>query len=167
MLLAKLGADRVGQRQTLVLLSALGAVGGSAVLLPLSGSLLVGIAFFAMWNGMGRDRGAASMLEQAVLPATATDDTRTTAFARYNALQDTGNALGFLLVAALLAVPIGIAAPGAEKAGELRIILAVYPATSLVSIALYARLSSSVEVSTHNRRVRLSLDGRRVVTRLS
>jgi len=168
MLLATLGADRVGRRRSLVLLSALGAVGGSAVLLPLSASLLVGIAFFAMWNGMGRDRGAASMLEQAVLPATATDDTRTTAFARYNALQDTGNALGFLLVAALLAVPLGMArAPGAEKAGEFRIILAVYPATSLVSIALYARLSSLVEPPTPTRRFRLSRDGRRVVTRLS
>jgi len=167
MLLATLGADRVGRRQSLVLLSALGVVGGSAVLLPLSASLLIGIAFFAMWNGMGRDRGAASMLEQAVLPATATDETRTTAFARYNALQDTGNALGFLLVAALLAVPIGMAAPGAETAGGLRTILAVYPATSLVSIALYARLSSLVEAPTHTRRLRLSRDGRRVVTRLS
>ena len=81
MLLATLGADRAGRRRSLVLLSALGVVGGSAVLLPLSASLLVGIAFFAMWNGMGRDRGPASMLEQAVLPTTATDDIRTTAFA--------------------------------------------------------------------------------------
>ena len=106
MLLATLGADRVGRRRALVLLSALGAVGGTAVLWPLPALLLIGVAFFAMWNGMGRDRGAASMLEQAVLPATATEHTRTTVFARYNALQDTGNALGFLLVSALLAVPI-------------------------------------------------------------
>jgi MFS family permease len=167
MLLATLGADRVGRRQSLVLLSALGVVGGSAALLPLSASLLIGFAFVAMWNGMGRDRGPASMLEQAVLPTTATDETRTTAFARYNALQDTGNALGFLLVAALLTVPIGMAAPGVEEASEFRIILAVYPVTSLVSIALYVRLSSLVEAPTHTRRFPLSRDGRRVVTRLS
>lgn len=167
MLLATLGADRAGRRRTLVLLSAVGALGGTAVLLPLPASLLIGIAFFAMWNGMGRDRGAASMLEQAMLPATATEHTRTTAFARYNASQDAGNALGFLLVAALLAVPIWTAEPTAANASQLRIILAVYPATSLASIALYARLSSSLEAPTGIRRSTLSREGRRVVTGLS
>ena len=167
MLLATLGADRAGRRRSLVLLSALGAVGGSAVLLPLPASLLVAMAFIAMWNGMGRDRGAASMLEQAILPATATDDTRTTAFARYNALQDTGNALGFLLVAAFLAVPIWMAAPVPASAGRLRVILAVYPATSLISLALYARLSSSLEAPADTRQSPLSREGRRVVARLS
>ena len=73
MLLATLGADRVGRRRALVLLSALGAVGGTTVLWPLPALLLIGVAFCAMWNGMGRDRGAASMLEQAMLPATATE----------------------------------------------------------------------------------------------
>ena len=163
MLLATLGADRVGRRRALVLLSALGAVGGTAVLWPLPALLLIGVAFFAMWNGMGRDRGAASMLEQAMLPATATEHTRTTVFARYNALQDTGNALGFLLVSALLAVPIWTAEPSPANRGELRL----YPASSLASIALYACLSSSVEAPTGIRRSPLSREGRRVVTRLS
>jgi MFS family permease len=167
MLLATLGADRVGRRRTLVLLSALGAVGGTVVLWPLPELPLVCIAFFAMWNGMGRDRGPASMLEQAMLPATATEETRTTAFARYNALQDAGNALGFLLVAGMLAVPIGIAALAGAGAGELRIILAIYPVTSLAAIALYASLSSAVEAPVAIRRAPLSREGRRVVTRLS
>ena len=167
MLLATLGADRVGRRRALVLLSALGAVGGTAVLWPLPALLLIGVAFFAMWNGMGRDRGAASMLEQAMLPATATEHTRTTVFARYNALQDTGNALGFLLVSAVLAVPIWTAERSQANTGELRLMLAVYPAASLASIALYACLSSSVEAPTDIRRSPLSREGRRVVTRLS
>ena len=87
MLLATLGPDRVGRRRALVVLSALGAVGGTVVLWPLPELLLISIAFLAMWNGMGGDRGPASMLEQAILPATSTEQTRTTAFARYNALQ--------------------------------------------------------------------------------
>jgi len=167
MLLATLGADRVGRRRALVVLSTLGAVGGAVVLWPLPELLLIGIAFFAMWNGMVRDRGPASMLEQAILPATATEHTRTTAFARYNALQDVGNALGFLLVAGMLAVPIWSAAPAGTNARELRIILAIYPVTSLAAIALYAGLSSSVEAPTAIRRAPLSREGRHVVTRLS
>ena len=83
-----------------------------------------------------------------MLPATATEHTRTTVFARYNALQDTGNALGFLLVAGMLAVPIWIAEPAPTNAGELRIILAIYPATSLAAIVLYAGLSPPVEAPT-------------------
>jgi predicted MFS family arabinose efflux permease len=145
----------------------LGAVGGTAVLVPLPAPVLVAIAFLAMWNGMGRDRGAASALEQAMLPATATPETRTTAFARYNALQDAGNALGFLLVAAFLAVPLPTAAPAVANARELRIVLAAYPVASLVSITIYALLSSSVEAPMGALRSPLSREGRRVVTRLS
>ncbi len=167
MLLATLGADRAGRRRSLVLLSVLGAVGGTAVLVPLPAPVLVTIAFLAMWNGMGRDRGAASVLEQAMLPATATPETRTSAFARYNALQDAGNAFGFLLVAAFLAVPLPTAAPAVANARELRIVLAAYPAATLVSIAIYALLSSSVEAPMGALRSPLSDEGRRVVTRLS
>jgi hypothetical protein len=49
---------------------------------------------------MGRDRGPASVLEQSLLPATATAAQRTRAFVWYTALQDAGSALGSL--AALL-----------------------------------------------------------------
>src|SRR5712692_2128920 len=45
MLLATLGADRAGRRRSLVLLSVLGAVGGTAVLVPLPAPVLVTIAF--------------------------------------------------------------------------------------------------------------------------
>ena len=50
MLLATLGADRVGRRRALVLLSGLGAVGGTAVLWPLPALLLIGVAFFALYS---------------------------------------------------------------------------------------------------------------------
>jgi hypothetical protein len=45
---------------------------------------------------MGRDRGPASALDQAMLPATTTDDRRTWALAWYNAAIDTGHAIGAL-----------------------------------------------------------------------
>ena len=53
-----------------------------------------------MVNGMGRDRGAALVVEQSVLPATVADSQRTMAFAQYNVLQDIGHAAGSLLAAA-------------------------------------------------------------------
>ena len=49
-----------------------------------------------MFNGMGRDRGPASALEQALLPATISDDRRTWTMAWYNAAIDGGHALGAL-----------------------------------------------------------------------
>lgn len=167
MLLVTIRADRAGRRRSLLLLAGLGVVGGSVVLLPLPVALLVALSFVAMWNGMGRDRGPAAVLEQAMLPSTASDTTRTTAFARYNALQDGGNALGFLLVAAALAVPLPTAVSESADPRILRAILATYPVLSLISIALYARLSSSVEAPRAALRTPLSPEGRRVVTRLS
>src|SRR2546426_5282327 len=167
MLLVTIRADRTGRRRSLLLLAGLGAVGGSLVLLPLPVALLVALSFVAMWNGMGRDRGPAAVLEQAMLPSTASDTTRTMAFARYNALQDGGNALGFLLVAAALAVPLPTAVSESADPRILRAILATYPVLSLVSIGLYARLSSSVEAPRAASRTPLSPEGRRVVTRLS
>ena len=63
--------------------------------------LTLGIAaFLGMVNGMGRDRGAALVVEQSVLPATVADGQRTLAFAQYNVLQDVGHAAGSLLAAA-------------------------------------------------------------------
>ncbi|HEY7728132.1 MAG TPA: MFS transporter, partial [Candidatus Eisenbacteria bacterium] len=53
-------------------------------------------AFLGMVNGMGRDRGAAYALEQAILPATTTDRERTRAFAWYTVVLDCGHALGAL-----------------------------------------------------------------------
>jgi len=50
---------------------------------------------------------------------------------------------------------------------ELRVILAIYPVTSLAAIALYTSLSSSVEAPTPIRRAPLSREGRRVVMRPS
>jgi hypothetical protein len=50
-----------------------------------------------MVNAMGRDRGPALVVEQAMLPATAGEAERTRVFAWYHVLQDAGHALGGVL----------------------------------------------------------------------
>jgi MFS family permease len=96
-----LAGNRLPLRRALIAFGACSAVG--AAVLPFAGarpSVLVAVAFLGMVNGMGRDRGPASVLEQSLLPAAAPPAERTRAFAWYTALQDAGSALGSL--AALL-----------------------------------------------------------------
>jgi len=100
-LVVTLAGNRLPLRRALLGFGACSAIGAAA--LPLVGArpaALVAVAFLGMVNGMGRDRGPASVLEQSLLPATAPAAQRTRAFAWYTALQDGGSALGSL--AALL-----------------------------------------------------------------
>jgi len=99
-LLVTLWGDRIGRRTALVAVAALSAAGIAAFCLVSDERLLLGVAFLGMLNGMGRDRGAALILEQAILPGTTSDSRRTGAFARYNVLQDAGHALGGALAGA-------------------------------------------------------------------
>jgi len=94
--------DRLGRRLALVLVALLGAAGGLGVVAATKLGVIAAAAFLGMVNGMGRDRGAALIIDQVVLPATATDARRTTAFARHNVLQDAGHALGGLAAGAPL-----------------------------------------------------------------
>jgi MFS family permease len=89
--------DRIGRRRLLISVSLLGIAGLSG--LAWSGGVLLTatFAFLGMVNGMGRDRGAALILEQAALPGLTTAAERTRAFAWYSMLQDIGHALGALL----------------------------------------------------------------------
>jgi predicted MFS family arabinose efflux permease len=101
-----LWADGWGRRRTLVAVSLL--TGLAFVSLGLVRGLLplVAIALAGMVNGMGRDRGPASALDQAILPATTSDERRTWVMAWYNAAIDSGHALGALGAA----IPTALAA---------------------------------------------------------
>jgi MFS family permease len=135
-------ADRVGRRRSLVALASLAACGGLALALFDSRWALTAAAFFGMLNTQGTDRGGAQALEQAILPATATDRERTQMFAWYNALQDVGTAAGALLAAlpALLRDSLGVAEARAYDA------TLVGYAMLLAGAALaYARLSPAAE----------------------
>jgi len=112
-ILATLFADRRGRRRLLTEVSLLGAVGAVAAAFGGGPVWLGASAFLGMLNGMGRDRGAALIIEQAILPATATDRERTKIFARYNVCQDAGHAVG-AAVAGLPAVLHDFGVPRAD-----------------------------------------------------
>ena len=162
-LLATARADAIGKRRFLVWLSIATAVFGA--LLPLGSSLawLAPFALLGMVNGMGRDRGAALVLEQAMMPSTVTDAERTRAFAWYNVLQDAGGALGAL--GAALPVLLREHA-GLDALMALRVSLAVAALLGLVAVALYASLSERVEVAAAAR-VTISPATRRTLTKIS
>lgn len=163
-LLVTVFADRVGHRGMLLAIALLSAAGGVALALGSHPAALAAAALLGMVNGMGRDRGAALVLEQAVLPATVSEAGRTMAFARYNVLQDVGHALG-ALAAGLPGLIGDDVAPGAAPA--LRWSLVVYAAVSLAPAVAYLRLSPAVERPDLPRPACLSPESRRILARLS
>jgi MFS family permease len=80
-LLVTLIGDRVSQLKAQVALSLFGAAGLLAVVVISGVGPLAAAAFLGMLNGMGRDRGASLILDQASLPATAAEAERTPVFA--------------------------------------------------------------------------------------
>ena len=162
-LLVTFFSDRFGRRRTLLVLTILSVLG--ALMLALSASVLtLGIAaFLGMVNGMGRDRGAALVVEQSVLPATVPDGQRTLAFAQYNVLQDIGHAFGSLLAAAPALLHRFLAL---DSAAALQHSMLIYAALSLLPIVAYLRLSDRIEVPRREQ-APVSPASRRVLTRIS
>lgn len=163
-LLATLGADRFGRRRFLVALCALLAAGGVVFATVSSVPLLLLAACIGMVNGMGRDRGAALVIEQAMLPATVSDADRTRTFAWYNILLDSGHALG-----ALVAGATGLVAAIAhsDPLGSIRILLAAGAVLSVVPALLYTRLSPAVEAESPAIRAPVSPATRSLLWRIS
>jgi len=134
--------DRLGRRRTLLALACVGALGTLAFVATSQLAILGTAAIVGMLNGMGRDRGAALVLEQAILPSTTGDERRTLGFAWYSMLQDVGHSLGALLAGA----------PALLRAwfdvGELtsyRLVLATNAVLLLASAILYLQLSPAAE----------------------
>ncbi len=163
-LLVTLAGDRFGRRKTLLCLAALGGLGGLAAAFASAFSAMIAAAFLGMLNGMGRDRGAALVLEQAILPATTTDADRTKAFAWYNVLQDAGHALGSLLAGAPYAFrrvfPL-------EEVFSFRLAMALAAFLILLTAALYLKLSPAVEAPAVREKEVLSPGSRKVLWRIS
>ena len=156
-------ADRIGRRRFLLAVTALGVAGTIAFALSSSPVALAATAFVGMVNAMGRDRGAALILEIAALPSTVADAERTRAIARYTMLQDLGHALGALLAGA----PALLAdATAPSDAAPHRAILLGCAALGVVAIALYAALGSSIEGGAAAS-VRLSPRTRAVVAKIA
>src|SRR5262245_53047603 len=163
-LVVMLLGDRVGHRRALVVTALATAAGGAVLALGAHPALLGIAAFLGMTNGMGRDRGAALVLEQAVLPGTSADSERTMVFARYNVMQDLGHALGGLLAG----LPTLLQAGGIPtQTGAFRASMAIYTALSLVPLVAYAGLSRAVETPAVAVAPVVSPATRRILWRLS
>ena len=156
--------DRLGHRRVLLAVTLLSAAGGVALALSSHPLVLEIAALLGMVNGMGRDRGAALVVEQAVLPAMVGDAERTMAFAKYNVLQDVGHALGGLAAGlpALLQESGILAGPPA-----LRWSVAGYAALSLAPAAAYLRLSPAADTLGVARLLRISPETRRILWKVS
>ena len=161
--LATWWGDRIGRQRLLVVLTALSAAGGLVVAYAPDAWTVGAAAFVGMLNGMGRDRGAALVLEQAMLPATTDDAGRTGAFARYNLLMDVGHAVGALAAA----LPeILVAWTGVGEAAAHRTSFVLYAGLLAAGLPLYATLSPAVDRRTASLPV-LAPESRKVLVRIS
>ena len=157
-------AQRIGHKRALAAVTLLAFSGAIGLVFATHPVALAIAAFIGMANGMGRDRGAALVVEQSMLPATVGDGDRTRAFAIYNVLQDMGHAAGGLL-AALPAVLAGAGTvPGVR---ESRLAIGFYALLSIAPVAFYARLSPAVEPGAARSRVALSPGSRSILARIS
>lgn len=158
--------DRIGRRRALVALSLLGAAGGFAVGTVSELNVITLAAFVGMLNGMGRDRGASLIIDQAILPATTSDAKRTTAFAWYNVLQDAGHALGSLLAATPELLRAGLEI---DEITALRITLVGYACIVCATGLVYAGLSQAVDRQHREdgRNLRVSRQSRRILWKIS
>ena len=137
--------NRIGRRRVLAGLSLLSAAGGVAVAGSSGFGPLTFVCFFGLMNGMGRDRGPACALEQALLPGLVPPARRTWAFAQYNVVQDAGHAIGSLsgAIPYLLRSLLGV-----ELLASYRLAFLVYALINLGAAAIYAALSGQSEVRT-------------------
>jgi MFS family permease len=157
-------ADRFGRRRTLLGITVLTLLGACALAFSTSPWALALAAFVGMANGMGRDRGAALVVEQALLPATTSAANRTMAFARYNVIQDVGHAVGSLLAAlpALLETMFAASPVGAQRAS-----VWVYALLCAVPLLAYSRLTSAIETDRVRERAPLYPETRRRLAKIS
>jgi MFS family permease len=125
-------ADRLGRRRTLVFVTLLTACGFVAAASTARLALLMPAAFIGMLNGMGRDRGPAGTLEQAILPETTDAGRRTWTLAWYNLVLDCGHALGGLAAAL----------PASH-----RLMFTLCAGSAILCTVPYAALSGRVEVA--------------------
>lgn len=167
-LIVSLRGDSWGRRRVLVALALLSAMGYLALAVFSDASALVPLAFVGMLNGMGRDRGAASALDQAILPETVPDSRRTWALAWYNVTLDAGHAVG-ALAATAPTVLMRVTDLNSQEAHQLTFL--VCTGAMLICIVPYLALTPRIEISTTGTSslARPPIDPRskRVITRLA
>ena len=167
-LIVGLCGDAFGRQRTLMAIAVLSALGYLAFAASNRFAVLAAVAFFGMLNGMGRDRGAASALEQAILPETTGPERRTLSLAWYNLGLDIGHACGAL--AAVLPTVL-ISWLDVDQVSAHRWTFFACAALSAATAVLYAGLSQRVEIHVSQdarlRPVPSDRSARRVVGKLA
>jgi MFS family permease len=160
--------DAWGRKRVLIGLTILSAAGYLALAMVTDAAALLPLAFIGMLNGMGRDRGAASALDQAILPETVPADRRTWTLAWYNLILDGGHALG-ALAATIPTLLTRFAALTTDTAHRVTFLMCA--GSMLVSIAPYLALTPRIEVAARSnapmRVADLDPRSRRVIARLA
>ncbi len=155
-------SDRVGRKRFLIGL-AIAAAAGALLAVTANPIALVVLAFVGMVNGMGRDRGAALVIEQALLPVTTTDAERTRTMAIYSVVQDAGHAAGSLLAGLpTLLVHVG----GVSDLAAMRGMLGVYGVLFLVTAVTYAWLSPAIELPAREAPLEITPQTRRTLWKI-
>jgi MFS family permease len=156
--------DRLGRRRFLITLTLLSVAGTLAFAWSTTPLALSAAAFIGMLNGMGKDRGAALILEQAALPGTTSAAQRTQVIAWYTLLQDCGHALG----AALAAIPTLLQATTELRGAEPhRATLLLCAALGVVALLIYVRLGPAIENTAAHGRLTVSTKSRRILAKIS
>src|SRR5262245_21341273 len=120
-----------------------------------------------MLNGMGRDGGPASTLDQAMIPETVSADRRTWTLAWYNLVLDAGHAIG-ALGGAIPAIWMRVAQ--VDSVAAHRATFLICAAATIASIVPYQAMTAGVEVPPRQADAsftRLSPESRRKITRLA
>lgn len=159
---ATLFSQCFGQKRFLITVTLFAAAGGLAVSVGNHLTWILVFGFLGMINGGGRDRGAALIIEQALLPATTDEKNRTKLFAWYNLLQDSGHAVGSLLAGLPTLFTSGA---GLDEVTAYRIAFAL-PALFLVAIIpVYLKLSSVAP--THAPRPPVTPESKKILWKIS
>jgi len=163
-LVATLAGDRRGHRRFLIELASLGAAGTAMLALVSDVRFAAAASFVGMVNAMGRDRGAALVVEQAMLPATVADAERTRVFAWYHVLQDVGHALGGVLAG----LPSVLVESGiAEPVAAFQVSIWVCAGLLALTVLCYAGFSPRTKRPVAPTGPRLRPESRRILWRLS
>jgi len=163
-LLATIAADNLGRRRFLIGFAVLSAIGGLAVATYSNAIVLAIASFIGMLNGVGKDRGSALAVEQAILPSTVPDERRTFVFSIYNVLQSAGAASGALM-AAIPSILVRVASIPEIRA--MRATMVGYSVLMAATGILYAGLGGEVEVYSPSRGINVSPESRSVLIKLS
>jgi len=157
-------ADHLGRRKTLFLLTLCIVAGGVGLIFSSSFLGLGILCFFGMVNTYGRERGALSTMEQAILPETADPLHRTQTLAWYNLFLNAGLALGSLVggLPFFLRSRFGCAPVVSYQAAFF-----FYMGFCLLNLLLYTRLNPRIEIHGPTPWHKVSPESRRIITRIS